>query len=99
MFCCALAQEEQKLSGLSSIEFNHSIPSILRGRLEPPWIPTTALITTGSQIHQAAEQRFGRNRNSGRRISSQGRTLRLVVAATYTCGGSGGGGSPRWTTR
>jgi hypothetical protein len=52
MFCCALAQKEQKLSGLFSIEFNHSIPSILRGRLEPPCLGTT----TGARTFLSARR-------------------------------------------
>jgi hypothetical protein len=51
------------------------------------------LIATGSQIHQALGERFGRNKNSGRSISNHGRRLRLVKAAADICGGSGGGGS------
>ena len=41
----------------------------LLGKKQAIVIPAGMLITTGSQIHQAAEQRFCRNRNSGSSIS------------------------------
>jgi hypothetical protein len=48
---------------------------------------------TGSQIHQAPEQRFGLSRKSGRRMSSDRTLLTLIEIATGVRGGSGGGGS------
>ena len=71
----------------------HLRPAARRAPAEPSMaFPASTLITSAGQIHQVLEDRLGRNRNSGRRISSQGRRLSLAAAATAIGGGSGGGG-------